>query len=42
MRELIDWSRRYSDGMRKACTAVEIDKALADAELFKPSTIFAC
>ena len=42
MRELIDWAKRYSEGMRKACTAVEIDKALVDAELFKPSTTVAC
>jgi hypothetical protein len=36
MRELIDWAKRYSESVRKACTAGEIDKALVDAELFKP------
>lgn len=41
MRELIDWAKRYSESMRKACTAGEIDNALAAAELFTPSTTVA-
>ncbi len=39
--EFIDWAKRYSDRMRKACTAGEINKALVNAELFKPSTTVA-